>query len=149
MRRVFGEHCAPIVENQRVRQSPDHDDDTGGRKRGNRLERARVNKLAPALEQDGADSFQRQQQPREHPRGLPAPEKFYRREREENVNPHKERDARIVLARFVPYAERGSVSEQANNAHWQSEQYKHLEPHDSPFLSGLLDEAEALRRRSM
>jgi hypothetical protein len=41
--RVFGELRAPIVENQRVRQSPDHDDDTGGRKGGNRLEHARLN----------------------------------------------------------------------------------------------------------
>jgi len=101
------------------------------------------------LEQDGADSFQRQQQPRERPRGLPAPEKFYRSEREVNVTSYKERGARIVIARFVPYAERGSVSDQATNAQWQSEQYKHLEPHDSPFLSGLLDKAEALRRRSI
>src|SRR5262245_37126104 len=126
MRRVFGEHCAPVVENQRVRQSPDHDDDTGGRKGGNRLERVRVNKLVPALKQNDADKFQREQQPLVRPRLLPQPEKFYRIERELNVNSYKERGARIVLARFVPYAKHGSVSEQANNAQWQSEQYKHL-----------------------
>jgi hypothetical protein len=131
--RVFCEFPARLVEGQRVRQSPNHDNDPGGSKCGKRLNGLRTNVLDSSFEHDRADIFQREQPPSETQPGLVALKQLYRSDREEDVNAQNERDAEIIQARLVPYAERspyaerGAISEQANSGNRYPEQNKHPE----------------------